>query len=215
MNIATLPTKGERTRAHIVATAATLFWRRNFHGVSVDQVAEAAQVNKATIYRYFADKGELALAVIKYNGAISLEVIFAETFDTHSLPQDRLAAIYRQIYCAHLEMQRESGDLYGCPIIGLALELGQEMPQVREEAQRLFEKVEQHFTQIAADAIEAAAVQGDPRVLGRTLTQLLHGAFASARVAKDPDRLLDAGKAALALIGFSDTPIVLPEDRTL
>ncbi len=215
MNIATLPTKGERTRAHIVATAATLFWRRNFHGVSVDQVADAAQVNKATIYRYFADKGELALAVIKYNGAISLEVIFAETFATHSQPQDRLAAIYRQIYCAHQEMQRETGDLYGCPIIGLALELGQEMPQVRQEAQRLFEKVEQHFIQIAADAIAAAAVKGDSKLLGRTLTQLLHGAFASARVARDPDRLLDAGHAALALIGYSNTPIVLQEDKTL
>ncbi len=212
MNIAALPTKGERTRAHIVATAAGLFWRRNFHGVSVDQVAEAAEVNKATIYRYFADKGELALAVIKYNGAISLEVIFAETFATYSEPQERLAAIYRQAYCVHQQMHRETGDLYGCPVVGLALELGQELPSVRHEAQRMFDKVEQHFVAISEHAIQSGSIQGDPKVLGRTLTQLLHGAFASARVARDPGRMLDAGQAALALIGYPDTPILKPEE---
>ena len=53
MNQEALPTRGERTRAHIIACAASLFWARSFHGVSVDRVAEAAEVNKATVYRYF------------------------------------------------------------------------------------------------------------------------------------------------------------------
>ncbi|MEM8726110.1 MAG: helix-turn-helix domain-containing protein, partial [Pseudomonadota bacterium] len=56
MKLAPILTKGERTRAHIVSVASGLFWRRNFHGVSVDQIADAAEVNKATVYRYFADK---------------------------------------------------------------------------------------------------------------------------------------------------------------
>jgi len=211
MNIAALPTKGERTRAHIVATAAGLFWRRNFHGVSVDQVAEAAEVNKATIYRYFADKAELALAVVKHNGSISLEMIFEATFAEFERPEDRLAGIYRQLYCGHLQMQSDTGDVYGCPVVGLALELGQEMPAIREEAQRLFDVVEGHFTEIASAAIAARGDTSDPAILGRTLTQLLHGAFASARVASEPDRLLDAGRAALAMIGYPGHPITVSE----
>ncbi|QFT76661.1 TetR/AcrR family transcriptional regulator [Erythrobacter sp. THAF29] len=211
MDIAALPTKGERTRAHIVATAASLFWKRNFHGVSVDLVADTAGVNKATVYRYFADKRDLALAVVRYNGAVTLEVLFASTFDRFSEPQDRLAAIYRQAYLIHRDMHGESGDIYGCPIVGLALELGQEMPEIRSEAQATFDQVEAHFIQIAKDAIAARAVTGDSHTLGRTLMQLLHGALASARVAADPGRILDAGRASLALTGYPDTSI-LPQE---
>ena len=55
------------------------------------------------------------------------------------------------------------------------------------------------------------AVAADPAPLGRTLTQLLHGAFASARLAADPHLILDAGSASLALIGFPNTPILETE----
>jgi len=204
-------TKGERTRAHIVATAAELFWRRNFHGVSVDQIAEAAKVNKATIYRYFADKNDIALAVTRFNGEMSLEFVFAGSFAAFSEPQDRLAAIYRQVHCAQYEAGAEEGDIYGCPIVGLALELGQELPKLREVANRIFEQVEAMLTQVARDAYASRGVTADATPLGRTLTQLLHGAFASARLASNPDLILDAGRASLALIGFPDTPILETE----
>ncbi len=204
-------TKGERTRAHIVATAAGLFWRRSFHGVSVDQVAQEAKVNKATVYRYFADKNALALAVTQFNGAASIELIFEGAFQTYSAPQDRLAAIYRAAYCAHLQMHEAESDVYGCPIVALALELGQELPELRREAQRIFDRVEVMMTKIAEEACRASGGQSDPAMLGRTLTQLLHGAFASARVSNDPGRVLDAGKASLALIGFPHTSILQTE----
>lgn len=204
-------TKGERTRAHIVAAASSLFWKRNFHGISVDQIANAAKVNKATVYRYFADKNDLALAVIRNNGAASLEHVFASSLADHSAPQDRLAAIYRKTYCAHLQTFEDESDVYGCPIIGLALELGQELPALRAEAQRIFDRVEEVLIEIARDANFARNVTANPAVLGRTLTQLLHGAFASARVAADPQRMLEAGEASLALIGFPETSILQTE----
>jgi TetR/AcrR family transcriptional regulator, transcriptional repressor for nem operon len=200
-------TKGERTRAHIVSTAASLFWRRNFHGVSVDQVAEAAKVNKATIYRYFADKNDIALAVARLNGEMSLDMVFAGSFADFCTPDTRLAAIYRQVHCAQAQTLSDDGDVYGCPVVGLALELGQELPQLRKEANKVFAQVEVMLTQIVRDAYEVNGVSADAAPLGRTLTQLLHGAFASARLAADPNLVLDAGRASLTLIGFPDTPI--------
>ncbi len=211
MQIDVLMTKGERTRAHIVATAASLFWQRNFHGVSVDKVAIAAKVNKATVYRYFADKDDLAFAVIRYNGEASIEHLFKSSFAEYGAAQDRLAAIYRKAYCSHLQTFDQENDVYGCPIVGLALELGQELPALREEAQRIFDQVETMLIEIARDANASRKITTNPAVLGRTLTQLLHGAFASARVAADPQRILDAGQASLALIGFPETQILQTE----
>lgn len=83
MNYAAFPTKGERTRAHIVANAAELLWERSFNGVSVDEIASAAGVNKATVYRYFADKGDLALASTRYHGIRTLEEMFEHSFRQH------------------------------------------------------------------------------------------------------------------------------------
>lgn len=213
MNVPAFPTRGERTRAHIIETAASLFWRRNFHGVAVDEVASAAEVNKATIYRYFADKRDLALAVVRQHGAMTLENIFAPIYNQHHSPDARLAAIFNHIYCVHVSTQDEESDVYGCPIVGLALELGQDMPEIREEAQKIFDQIESHLQVIAQEAIAAGKVSGDAAVLARTLTQLLHGAFASARVSADPSRVLDAGRACLTLIGYPDTPITERETK--
>lgn len=200
-------TKGERTRAHIVASAATLFWRKSFNGVSVDDIADEAQVNKATIYRYFADKADLAFAVTRHQGVLTLEHVFAASFAEHKAPDARLAAIYSKAHFVHAKAMHETGDLFGCPIIGLAMELSYEMPRIREEAQRIFAKVEQFLGEIAADAVSAGRASGSPDQLAGTLMHLMHGSFASARIATDPARVLDAGHASLTLIGYPDTRI--------
>ena len=211
MNLAAPMTKGERTRAHIVATAASLFWRNNFHGVSVDRVADAAGVNKATVYRYFADKNDIALAAIRYHGELTLQNVFVANFEKHSRPETRLAGIYGVIYCAHLNLKADSGDIYGCPIVGLALELGQEMPALRKEARAIFDKIEGFLLEISRDAVAARNSEASAKALARTLVQLLHGAFASARLTSDPDRIREAGDASLALVGFPHTPIIQAE----
>ena len=211
MNFVAPLTKGERTRAHIVATAAVLFWRFNFHGVSVDRVADEAGVNKATVYRYFADKNDVALAAVRYHGQLVLKNVFEANFEAHSQPDARLAAIYSDIHCAHLDLKDEAGDLYGCPIVGLALELGQEMPVLREEAQAIFARIESYLCEIARDALDERGIDGSPEAIGRTLVQLLHGGFASARLTSQPSRILDAAQASLALIGYPHTSVVTRE----
>lgn len=215
MTIAILPTRSERTRAQIVESASRLFWLRNYHGVSIDEVAEAAKVNKATVYRYFADKRDLALAVVRHNGEVTIQSFFATSFAAHQAPGERLAAIFRRAHGVHADLAKETGDDPGCPIVGLALELGQEMPEIRIEAQRVFDQIERYFVAIAIDAIATRGLDADPGALGRTLTQLLHGAFVSARLARDPARILDAREAALAMIGFPGKPLFPMKDVPL
>ncbi len=207
MNYAAFPTKGERTRAHIVANAAELFWERSFNGVSVDEIASAAGGNKATVYRYFADKGDLALASARYHGIRTLEEMFEHSFRQHSTPDQRLAAIYSYAYLANVEMKKAKDDVLGCPIIGLVLELSFEMPQIRDEAASIFLQIEGYLEEIARDAIAAERVTGSAKVIARALMQLLHGAFSSSRIASEPEQILDAGHTSLAIIGYPETRI--------
>lgn len=52
------------TRAAVFAAAADAFSRRGFDGVTIDDIARAAGVNKAMIYYHFADKLALYRAIV-------------------------------------------------------------------------------------------------------------------------------------------------------
>ncbi|MEU5214347.1 TetR family transcriptional regulator [Streptomyces sp. NPDC020742] len=53
--------KKEQTRRRIAATAWRLFAERGFEAVTVNEIAEAAEVAKATLFSYFPTKESLAL----------------------------------------------------------------------------------------------------------------------------------------------------------
>lgn len=54
----------QRKRARILEVAGPLFLRDGYKNVSMDTIAEAAPVSKATLYNHFADKKALFSAVI-------------------------------------------------------------------------------------------------------------------------------------------------------
>src|SRR3989441_2782297 len=56
------PTPGLRDR--ILRAAETIFARRDYHEVQMDDVVEACGVGKGTLYRYFPSKQQLYLAVM-------------------------------------------------------------------------------------------------------------------------------------------------------
>lgn len=71
-----------RTRAELLAAAATVFARNGYHATSVDMVAEAAGYTKGAVYSNFASKEDLFLALIDEHldqAVHTLEEIVAST----------------------------------------------------------------------------------------------------------------------------------------
>lgn len=68
MTVVTSKTRSRRdrkkaeVRAHIIRVAIDLFSRHRIDGVTVDQIAEAADIGKGTIYNYFQTKEDIVLA---------------------------------------------------------------------------------------------------------------------------------------------------------
>ncbi|HEY2462381.1 MAG TPA: TetR/AcrR family transcriptional regulator [Candidatus Acidoferrum sp.] len=54
--------KKESVRAHIIATAVQLFSRHGMNSVTVDHIADVADIGKGTIYNYFDTKEDIVVA---------------------------------------------------------------------------------------------------------------------------------------------------------
>lgn len=59
--------KKERTRLAIQDAALGLFVEKGFEATTVDEIAERAEVSKATFFRYFATKGEVIFSQEGYH----------------------------------------------------------------------------------------------------------------------------------------------------
>src|SRR6478609_2214147 len=57
--------KQARTRAELLATAATVFARRGYRGASVEEIAEEAGYSHGAVYSNFDGKADLFLAVLE------------------------------------------------------------------------------------------------------------------------------------------------------
>ncbi|MFD9195602.1 TetR family transcriptional regulator [Streptomyces phaeochromogenes] len=83
--------KKEQTRQRIASTALRLFGERGFDAVTVNEIAEAAEVAKATLFAYFPTKESLVLDGV---GEEDLAGIVADR-PRDKTPLDALRAHYR------------------------------------------------------------------------------------------------------------------------
>ena len=59
---------GDRRREQILQTAVRLFSQRGFKGTTTKQIARAAGVSEAMVFRHFATKDELYGAILEHKG---------------------------------------------------------------------------------------------------------------------------------------------------
>jgi AcrR family transcriptional regulator len=78
----------ERAHLKVLDTAAELFAERGIDGTSVDAIAAASKVSKATIYKHWADKEALCLEVLVH--VHRLDEVPPET-DSGDLKEDMVA----------------------------------------------------------------------------------------------------------------------------
>ena len=91
-------------REMILAHAARLFARRGYPATSMNQVAEACGLSKATIYHYFRDKYALLVSIA--DGHVSrLQGLVAEVAQEAAAPELQLRELIRRIVEEYADAQ--------------------------------------------------------------------------------------------------------------
>jgi AcrR family transcriptional regulator len=125
--------KGDKTRAEIVATAKSLFYERGYDGTSSTDIVNAAGVYRGNINYYFKTKDDILKAVIERH-LEEFGALLAAWTARYAVPQDRLVAFVRMIVERKADLSR-----YGCPIGTLNTELGKDRPELQVSARALFD----------------------------------------------------------------------------
>ena len=112
-------------RERVLSAAYELFSRRGIRAVGTDEVIERAGVARATLYRHFATKDELVLAVLQRREEVWTHgLIEAQSRQRGSTPEEQLLAIFDVM---HDWFQLRDG-YEGCSFINVLLELGADHP---------------------------------------------------------------------------------------
>jgi AcrR family transcriptional regulator len=82
----------EKRRSEIIDAAEKLFFEKGFDGVSMDDVAEKAELAKGTLYLYFKSKDSLFFAVV-LRGASILNGMFREYVSKGKTGADKLLSM--------------------------------------------------------------------------------------------------------------------------
>jgi AcrR family transcriptional regulator len=177
-------------RERILSAAYELFSRRGIRAVGTDEVIERAGVARATLYRHFATKDDLVLAVLQRREELWTHgLIEAQSEQRGNTPEERLLAIFDVM---HDWFQLRDG-YEGCSFINVLLELGADHPAGRASVTHI-----DHVRDIVRHRAHAAGLT-DIEDFASSWHILMKGAIILAAVG-DLDAALRAQKMARTLI---------------
>lgn len=112
-------------RERILNAAYALFSRRGIRAVGTDEVIERAGVARATLYRHFATKDDLVLAVLQRREQLwTYGLIEAQSRERGTTPDEQLLAIFDVLH----DWFGSRDGYEGCSFINVLLELGPDHP---------------------------------------------------------------------------------------
>lgn len=185
-------------RERVLTAAYELFSRRGIRAVGTDEVIARASVARATLYRHFATKNDLVLAVLERREELWTHGLIEEQSRRRGTgPEEQLLAIFDVM---HDWFQLRDG-YEGCSFINVLLEFGPDHPAGRA----CITHIDRVRDIVRRRAIAAGLT--DVEDFASSWHILMKGAIVLAAIG-DLDAALRARRMARALIAEHRPPLV-------
>lgn len=123
--------KAERTRGFIIEKAAPLFNKKGYSGTSLNDLLEATQLTKGSLYGNFSNKEDIAFAAFEHNLRwIKDGLVSAMGKYDHSV---RKLLAMTQFYRENLAQMMTRG---GCPLVNTGVEADDNMPFLHQKVKK-------------------------------------------------------------------------------
>ncbi len=176
-------------RAALLRTAEDLFARRGFHATGIDAILGQAGFAKMTLYKHFASKEALIVAVLERRHEAFMAWLDG-ALGPEGAPETRLLRVF-EAYEAWFKSDRYDG----CLFVRACAEYPDPAHPIHQAAARHKHRLYDYiFALVQATGIAA------PQELARAVMLLLEGAITVAYVSSAPIAARRAGQAARALL---------------
>lgn len=177
-------------RDQLVQKALETFDAGGFHAVGMDRLAAETGVSKTSIYKHFRTKEDLILAVLRLRDEQFRNWFLRRLTAIGGTPRDQLLAVFDVLaewVCAP--------EFASCTFIKASSEYGERAHPIHAMAATHKQLMQ---SALAGLAKEAGAL--NPEHLARQLDLLIQGAIVLAHLHDPKERVMDAKKAARAVI---------------
>jgi AcrR family transcriptional regulator len=192
-------TRAMKTRQHLLATARQTFMRQGYDATSIENIAEAAGVSRASVYTYFSSKSEILREMGSSGVATSFSVLAALGDLPRQWKTSDIAA-WVERYFDYLE------DHGGYMLVWL------QAARSDDELRELGMRGSMRAARLATDAMRklGAPSDGDPHVQGLALMALLDRFWYHWRITKAPlkegDVIRGLARMVAAMLRPDDEP---------
>jgi AcrR family transcriptional regulator len=181
-------------RDRILKAASHLFYLEGVRSVSVDAVAERAEVTKKTLYYHFSSKDELIAAYLAQRDPPNLTTFSRWLEEAQGTLPERM-----EIFFVRIAEAASHPKWKGCGFLRTTAELAS-LPghPARQVGAAHKKKVENWLTTVFLEAGIA-----DAEMLAREVSVLIDGAFSTMLVHRDVGYARAAGRAARTLVAYA------------
>ena len=186
--------------------AMEMIWENSYGATSVDAICERADVRKGSFYHFFKSKSELAAEALEADWQKHrpiLDGIFSPTVP----PLARLERYFTWGYERLAALQRQCGNVLGCPLFSLGSEVCTQERVLSDKIQEILDRKLAYFESAIRDAHAQGLIDApDARAKAQTLFAFYQGTLTQARIQNDVELLRDLLPAVLDLLG-AKTPL--------
>jgi TetR/AcrR family transcriptional regulator, transcriptional repressor for nem operon len=188
-------------RERLVDEASQLFHARSYESVGVQELCEAASINKGSFYHFFASKEDLAAAVIDAQWQATLDQILDPALADDVPPLARLERLFLYMTKQQREARRELGRTPGCPLANMVGEVASHEPKLRRKLIRVYDSLDERIADVLRAAVKAGELPRGTNVDARTeaIVALAEGAMLLSAIHDDPATASRLAKLAVEL----------------
>lgn len=193
-------------RERLICEASRLFHTRSYEAVGVQELCEAAGVNKGSFYHFFPSKDDLAAAVIDAHWEATRDELLIPALADDIAPLARIERFFGKLARLQRASRKDLGVTLGCPIANLSGELCNHEPKLRRKLARAFDGMRDALEATLTDAVAAGELpRGSDVTRGaEALVAFAEGAMLLSAAHDDPALVGRLGKLALGLVRAPD-----------
>ncbi len=187
-------------RDRILSAAVELIHQRGYASVSVSDICNEAGLKKGSFYHFFPSKLELVLETLEHFAANQRAAV-KSMMQSDGTARDKLSAMFDQASKGMSACAAKSGEIRGCPIGNLALEMAHREPAIQAKLREVFTQWRAGVESVLQAGIAAGEFHmEEPRVVAESLIALLEGSILLAKATNDPSVFARLGQGAEAIL---------------